>query len=55
MSKSERELRQDIVDIGKLVYQKGWVAANDGNKMQTAEDLGVSYKTLLTKIKDYNL
>src|SRR5437762_3762760 len=31
MSKSERELRQDIVDIGKLVYQKGWVAANDGN------------------------
>jgi L-fuculose-phosphate aldolase len=31
MSKTERELRQDIVDIGKLVYQKGWVAANDGN------------------------
>jgi DNA-binding NtrC family response regulator len=23
--------------------------------MQTAEDLGVSYKTLLTKIKDYDL
>lgn len=31
MAKTERELRQDIVDIGKLVYQKGWVAANDGN------------------------
>ena len=31
MSKTERELRQDIVDVGKLVYQKGWVAANDGN------------------------
>ena len=31
MSKTERELRQDIVDIGRLVYQKGWVAANDGN------------------------
>jgi L-fuculose-phosphate aldolase len=31
MSKSERELRQDIVDVGRLVYQKGWVAANDGN------------------------
>ena len=31
MSKSVQELRQDIVDIGKLVYQKGWVAANDGN------------------------
>src|SRR5271167_3527551 len=31
MPKSERDLRQDIVDIGRLVYQKGWVAANDGN------------------------
>jgi L-fuculose-phosphate aldolase len=31
MSKSERELREDIVQIGRLVYQKGWVAANDGN------------------------
>ena len=29
--------------------------ANNGNKSQTAEDLGVSYKTLLTKIRDYNL
>jgi DNA-binding NtrC family response regulator len=29
--------------------------ANGGNKSQTAEDLGVSYKTLLTKIKDYDL
>jgi len=28
---------------------------NKGNKIQTAEDLGVSYKTLLTKIKDYDL
>ena len=28
---------------------------NNGNKIQTAEDLGVSYKTLLTKIRDYNL
>ncbi len=31
MSKTEREYRQDIVEIGRLVYQKGWVAANDGN------------------------
>ncbi len=31
MPKTEREYRQDIVDIGKLVFQKGWVAANDGN------------------------
>jgi L-fuculose-phosphate aldolase len=25
------DLRRDIVEIGRLVYQKGWVAANDGN------------------------
>jgi DNA-binding NtrC family response regulator len=31
------------------------LAAHDGNKSRTAEALGVSYKTLLTKIKDYNL
>jgi len=31
MAKTEREHRQDIVEIGRLVYQKGWVAANDGN------------------------
>ncbi len=31
MNKTERELRQDIVDVGRLVHQKGWVAANDGN------------------------
>ena len=29
--------------------------AHSGNKTRAAEDLGVSYKTLLTKIKDYNL
>lgn len=29
--------------------------ANDHNKGRTAEDLGVSYKTLLTKLKDYDL
>jgi len=31
MVKTEREHREDIVQIGKLVYQKGWVASNDGN------------------------
>ena len=31
------------------------LASHDGNKTRAAEALGVSYKTLLTKIKDYNL
>ena len=31
MAFSEQELRQQIVEVGRLVYQKGWVAANDGN------------------------
>lgn len=31
MTKTEREYRQDIIEVGRLVYQKGWVAANDGN------------------------
>ena len=31
------------------------LAAHDGNKTRAAEALGVSYKTLLTKIRDYNL
>ena len=29
--------------------------ANEGNKTKTADVLGVSYKTLLTKIKDYDI
>ncbi len=31
MAKTEREHREDIIEIGRLVFQKGWVAANDGN------------------------
>ena len=31
MVKTEREYREDICKIGRLVFQKGWVAANDGN------------------------
>jgi L-fuculose-phosphate aldolase len=31
MSKTEQEYRQEIVETGRLVYQKGWAAANDGN------------------------
>ncbi|MDE3165781.1 MAG: class II aldolase/adducin family protein [Acidobacteriota bacterium] len=31
MVRTEREYRDDICQIGRLVFQKGWVAANDGN------------------------
>jgi L-fuculose-phosphate aldolase len=31
MAETERELRQQICEIGRLMYQKGWVASNDGN------------------------
>jgi DNA-binding NtrC family response regulator len=47
---AQRALR--LVEQQKIVET---LAANNGNKIQTAEDLGVSYKTLLTKIRDYNL
>jgi L-fuculose-phosphate aldolase len=31
MVKTEREYRENIIEVGKLMFQKGWVAANDGN------------------------
>ncbi len=31
MVKTEREYRDDIVEVGRLMFQKGWIAANDGN------------------------
>ena len=31
------------------------LSEHEGNKTRAAEALGVSYKTLLTKIKDYSL
>jgi len=41
-----------------LVERKKIIQAldnNSGNKSRTAEDLGISYKTLLNKLKDYGL
>ena len=47
---AERAVR--IVERRKIAAA---LAAHGGNKTRAAEELGVSYKTLLTKIKDYDL
>lgn len=31
MSKTEQEHREDIIRVCRLIYEKGWVAMNDGN------------------------
>jgi L-fuculose-phosphate aldolase len=39
MAKNEPEHRREIVQVGQLMYQKGWVAANDGNiSVRLSED-----------------
>jgi L-fuculose-phosphate aldolase len=38
MSKSEAEYRDDLVQICHLIYEKGWVAMNDGNLSIRMED-----------------
>jgi L-fuculose-phosphate aldolase len=38
VEKSERELRAEIVDVCHRIYNKGWVAANDGNVSVMLED-----------------
>ena len=27
----EQQLREDIVGTGRMMYERGWIAANDGN------------------------
>ena len=47
---TERAVR--LIERSKIA---GALRLHDGNKTRAAETLGVSYKTLLTKIKDYDL
>jgi L-fuculose-phosphate aldolase len=38
MSKTEQEHRDDLVRVCRLIYEKGWVAANDGNMSIRLDD-----------------
>ena len=31
MQKTEQKLREEMIHVGRLVFDKGWIAANDGN------------------------
>jgi len=55
LSGSLAEATERVVELVERHKIAEALAANDGNKANAAEALGVSYKTLLTKIKEYNL
>jgi len=38
MAKTEAQLREEIVRVGRLMFDKGWIAANDGNISARLED-----------------
>ncbi len=38
MQKTELQLRDDIVQVGRLMFEKGWIAANDGNMSIRLDD-----------------
>lgn len=50
MSKTEQEHRDDIVRVCRLIYEKGWVAMNDGNvSIRIAEDRILCTPTAVSK------
>ncbi len=50
MSKTEQEHREDLVRVCHQVYEKGWVAANDGNvSIRLSEDLILCTPTAVSK------
>lgn len=50
MTKSEQEYREDIVRVCRLIYEKGWVAANDGNiSIRLDEDRILCTPTAISK------
>jgi len=55
LSGSLADVTQRAVSLVERRKIQSVLAANNGNKSQTAEELGISYKTLLTKLKEYEL
>src|SRR5215468_7167952 len=50
MGKSEHQHREDIVRVGRLMFEKGWIAANDGNiTIRLDEDRILATPTGLSK------
>ena len=50
MKKSEQEHRDDIIRVCRLIYEKGWVAANDGNvSVRLDEDRVLCTPTAVSK------
>jgi L-fuculose-phosphate aldolase len=50
MSTTERDYREDLVRVCQLVYEKGWVAANDGNvSIRLTDDLILCTPTAVSK------
>jgi L-fuculose-phosphate aldolase len=50
MGKTEQEYREDIVRVCHSIYQKGWVAANDGNvSIRLGEDRILCTPTAISK------
>jgi DNA-binding NtrC family response regulator len=55
LSGSLGEAADRAVRAVEMVKIRQQLAANDGNRTRAAEALGISYKTLLNKIKEYEL
>ncbi len=50
MSTNEREIREQICEVGRRVWVKGWVAANDGNiSMRMDDDYVITTPTGVSK------
>ena len=50
MSLSEKEIREQICEVGKRLWMKGWVASNDGNiSMKLNDEMLIATPTGISK------